>query len=386
MSVTADFFSFQTVNDIRCGANYIAELATLLQQKFLARKVLIVTDAGLVKLGKTEPLLLSLQQAGIDFKVFDHVLADPPESIVLQAAEFAVDVDVVIGFGGGSSMDTAKLVAALAMQEQSLASMFGVDKVHSRRKPLVQIPTTAGTGSEVTPIAVVTTGEATKSGVVSPVLYADLVILDPSLLLGMPKHITAETGVDAMVHAIEAYTSKIKKNPLSDLLAKQALQILNSALPLAYHDGQDIRHRQQSQLGAMLAGQAFANAPVAGVHALAYPLGGIFHLAHGLSNALMLPHLLHFNLSHATREYAELARSLLSRLPTDELSQAQCFIEHIEQLIKQLGLAKRLREFDIKEADLPRLATDAMQQTRLLQNNPRRIDYDDALALYRQAW
>lgn len=379
-------FVFQTVNDIRCGANCIEQLGSILQQKFAAKSVLVITDKGLVTLGKLAPLLTLLEACNIAVTVYDGVLPDPSDSLILCAAEQAQNVDVIIGFGGGSSMDTAKLVAVLAQHEQPLAEMYGVDKVNSSRKPLVQIPTTAGTGSEVTPISVVTTGETTKSGVVSPVLYADLVLLDATLLLGMPAHITAETGVDAMVHAIEAFTSKLKKNPLSDNLAQQALKLLSRALPLAYTEINNIEYRQDTLLGAMLAGQAFANAPVAGVHALAYPLGGIYHLAHGLSNALMLPHVLRFNLPAAEAEYAQLGCLLLDELPNSQKAQAEAFLVFMLNVCRSVGLDKRLRDFGVKQHDLELLANEAMKQTRLLQNNPRPIMYDDALQLYQAAW
>ena len=379
-------FSFQTVSDIRCASYASQQLGTVLQQKFAPAEVLIVTDSMLVKLGKLEPILASLDELGIGYRIFDGVKADPPESVILQASEQALQADVIIGVGGGSSMDTAKLVAVLATQQQALSEMYGVDNIRCKRKPLVQIPTTAGTGSEVTPIAVVTTGESTKSGVVSATLYADLVMLDAALLLGMPANITAETGIDAMVHAIEAYTSKIKKNPLSDNLARQALLLLSQALPLAYQDGDNIKYREETLLGAMLAGQAFANAPVAGVHALAYPLGGIYHLAHGLSNALMLPHVMRFNLSAAQKEYAELACLLMTDLPANQALQAESLLEYVQTLAAQLNLNKRLRDVGVTHDDLPRLASEAMLQTRLLQNNPRPIAYADALTLYQQAW
>jgi alcohol dehydrogenase class IV len=379
-------FVFQTVNDIRFGAHCTEQIGVILQDKFAARSALIITDQGLVKLGKLQALLASLETSSIKVKVFDQVLPDPSDSLIIQAAEQAQDVDVIIGFGGGSSMDTAKLAAVLARLEQPLADMYGVNNVRSSRKPLVQIPTTAGTGSEVTPISVVTTGETTKSGVVSPVLYADLVLLDATLLLGMPAHITAETGVDAMVHAIEAFTSKLKKNPLSDNLAQQALKLLSHSLPLAYANINNLEYRQDTMLGAMLAGQAFANAPVAGVHALAYPLGGIFHLAHGLSNALMLPHVLKFNLPAAEAEYAQLAGLLLNDLPANKHQQAQAFLDFMQKISKSVGLDKRLRDYGVKQTDLERLANEAMQQSRLLQNNPRPILFEDALQLYQDAW
>lgn len=379
-------FVFQTVNDIRFGAHCTEQIGVILQDKFAARSALIITDQGLVKLGKLQALLTSLETSSIKVKVFDQVLPDPSDSLILQAAEQAQDVDVIIGFGGGSSMDTAKLAAVLARLEQPLTEMYGVNNVRSSRKPLVQIPTTAGTGSEVTPISVVTTGETTKSGVVSPVLYADLVLLDATLLLGMPAHITAETGVDAMVHAIEAFTSKLKKNPLSDNLAQQALKLLSHSLPLAYANINNLEYRQDTMLGAMLAGQAFANAPVAGVHALAYPLGGIFHLAHGLSNALMLPHVLKFNLPAAEAEYAQLAGLLLNDLPKNVGQQAQAFLDGMQKISKSVGLDKRLRDYGVEQTDLERLANEAMLQSRLLQNNPRPILFEDALQLYQDAW
>ncbi|MFT5312336.1 MAG: alcohol dehydrogenase, partial [Paraglaciecola sp.] len=312
--------------------------------------------------------------------------ADPPESVILAAADKAKGVDLIIGMGGGSSMDTAKLAAVVCMDQQALHTMYGVDKVLSSRKPLIQIPTTAGTGSEVTPISVVTTGESTKAGVVSGVLYADMALLDPELLLALPAHITAETGIDAMVHAIEAYTSKIKKNPMSDTLAIKALSLLAAHLPKAYDDGANVEHRSATMLGAMLAGQAFANAPVAGVHALAYPLGGNYHLAHGLSNALMLPHVLRYNLDGAAALYAELADVLINDCTGSTEEKATRFIEYMTTLCAKTGLNKRLRDVGIPRDGLQELAEQAMLQTRLLQNNPKDINLADALAMYQQAW
>jgi len=379
-------FEFQTVADIRFGAACLGELPTILISKFKAKRVLVVTDPGLIRAGIIDPLLHNLKAAGLDVEVFDQVLADPPESVILAAARLAKGVDVIIGMGGGSSMDTAKLAAIVCMGEQALHTMYGVDKVTSSRKPLIQIPTTAGTGSEVTPISVVTTGESTKAGVVSGVLYADMALLDPTLLLALPAHITAETGIDAMVHAIEAYTSKIKKNPISDHLAIKALSLLAEHLPKAYDDGANLEHRSATMLGAMLAGQAFANAPVAGVHALAYPLGGVYHLAHGLSNALMLPHVLRYNLDAAAPLYAQLADVLITDCSGTTTVKATRFIEYMTTLCEKVGLNKRLRDKDIPQDGLQDLAEQAILQTRLLQNNPKDISLADALAIYQQAW
>ncbi len=273
------------------------------------RRPFIVTDAAFLRTGLLALPTLSLEQESMRPAIFSAVIADPPEAVVLGAVGAARhhEADPDVDFGGGSSMDVAKLVAVLAGSRQPIGEIYGIGKVSGHRLPLVQVPTTAGTGSEVTDIAIVTTGATTKSGIVAPQLYADLAILDAALTLGLPPTVTAATGIDAMVHAIEAYTSRHKKNPLSDALAREALSLLSRNLLRACEQGSDIGARQAMLLGACLAGQAFSNAPVAAVHALAYPIGGIFHVPHGLSNSLVLPHVLRFNLPQASRLYAELA-------------------------------------------------------------------------------
>ncbi|MBU2321750.1 MAG: iron-containing alcohol dehydrogenase, partial [Gammaproteobacteria bacterium] len=257
-----------------------------------------------------------------------------------------------------------------------------------RRLPLIQVPTTAGTGSEVTQIAIITTGETTKMGVVSPLLLPDLALLDADLTLALPPAVTAATGIDAMVHAIEAYTSALKKNPLSDLLAREALRLLAANLDEAVHNGGNREARQAMLLGACLAGQAFANAPVAAVHALAYPLGGHFHIPHGLSNALVLPHVLGFNASVAAPLYAELAPLVLgdSLRAGSELERTEQFLQALADFSVRSGLPTRLRDAGVSEAMLPTLAADAMLQQRLLVNNPRTINEQQALAIYQAAY
>ncbi|MGG2478986.1 iron-containing alcohol dehydrogenase, partial [Rhizobium sp. BR5] len=196
---------------------------------------------------------------------------------------------------GGSSLDVAKLVALLAKSGEALGNIYGVGNVTGERLPLVLVPTTAGTGSEVTPISIITTGAHQKKGVVSPVLLPDAALLDAKLTIGLPPAVTAATGIDAMVHAIEAFTStSANNNPVSRALAKEALRLLGANIEIAVKTGTDLAARQGMLLGAMLAGQAFANSPVAAVHALAYPIGGRYHVPHGLSNSLVLPHVLRF--------------------------------------------------------------------------------------------
>jgi alcohol dehydrogenase len=283
-------------------------------------------------------------------------------------------------------MDVAKLLAVLVPGAQSLGQIYGVGQISGTRLPLVQVPTTAGTGSEVTAVAVVTTGETTKTGVVAPQLYADVAILDAELTIGLPAHATAATGIDAMVHAIEAYTSVHRKNPASDRLAEQALALLSRNLLRACDNGNDRAAREAMLLGAMFAGQSFANAPVAAVHALAYPIGGIFHVPHGLSNALVLPHVMRFNAQAASAQYAKLADIVVPGAAGDAQAKTAALIGHLEGIIASAGIARTLREVGVGQQDLPRLARDAMLQTRLLGNNPRPVAEADALAIYTAAF
>ena len=381
-------FAFSTVPHILSEIGAVKRIGSLAQQHFpKAHRALIVTDGGFLKTGLVDAPIGSLREAGLSVSIFSDVVADPPEPVVLQAAADARknDIDLVIGLGGGSSMDVAKLIAVLVGSDQELKSMYGIGNVKGSRLPLVQVPTTAGTGSEVTPISIVTTGATTKMGVVSPQLYADLAILDAELTIGLPPKVTAATGIDAMVHAIEAYTTKLKKNPLSDMLARQALYLLSSNIITVCEDGKNLPARQAMLLGAMLAGQSFANAPCAAVHALAYPVGGIFHVPHGLSNSLVLPHVLRFNAPNAASMYAELAEILAPGVTGSVEARTQALIDKMDEIARRTGIETQLRQVGITEADLDRLADDAMLQTRLLSNNPREVTRADARAIYAAA-
>lgn len=383
-----DAFVFNTAASIISGGGSALKLAG--QCVALGVKhPLLVTDPGLVAIGLIEPVQSSLAEAGLVPVMFDQVREDPPEETVLQAVQMGRNesVDGVIAVGGGSSMDVAKLAAVLLGGDQALSELYGVDQVTGGRLPLILVPTTAGTGSEVTPVAVITTGETTKAGVSSSILLPDVAVLDADLTLGLPPAITAMTGVDAMVHAIEAYTSKHKKNPLSDNLARRALQLLAGSIRTAVHDGGNRVARGNMLLGALLAGQAFANAPVAAVHALAYPLGGHYHIPHGLSNSLVLPSVLAFNAPCASHLYAELAELVVGRpVPGSNDAKTAALIEALSQLIKDVNLPATLQEAKVAESDLEMLARDAMLQQRLLINNPRDVEYQDALSIYSAAF
>ena len=382
-------FVFSTVADVVVGPGTSAQVGDMAVAMGISR-VLVVTDTGIVQFGLLDKALQSLKSHNIEYSIYADVVADPPESVVMDAVAKVRDFkcDSVIGFGGGSSMDVAKLLAVLINGKQLLPDLYGVDKVTGGRLPLIQIPTTAGTGSEATMVSIITTGETTKAGVVSRTLLADKIILDASLTTGLPAHVTAATGIDAMVHAIEAYTSKRLKNPLSDMLAREALRLLAANISTAVKQGDNLEARGAMLLGAMLAGQAFANAPVAAVHALAYPLGGNYHIPHGLSNSLVLPYVLRFNAPAAAELYAEIAGLIMpgKLLPDDPTAVTEMLADHFLVLAADLGLQTTLRQMDIAENDLPKLARESMLQQRLLINNPREVNLNDSLAIYRQAY
>src|SRR3954452_8468628 len=362
--------------------------AEALAEKLPAGACLLVTDAEVTRVGLTDACRDAISE-GRELAIFDSVEADPSKETLLAATEAgrAAAVASVVGFGGGSPMDVAKLAAYLLGSGDELDEIWGVNIAIGRRLPLALVPTTAGTGSEATPISVITCEGGVKLAVNSAPLIADWAVLDATLTLGLPAHVTAATGIDAIVHAVEAYTSARLKNPLSDALAREALRLLSANLLTAIEEPRNLEARSAMLLGAHLAGLAFSNAPVAGVHALAYPLGGLHHLPHGLTNALMLRHVLSHNLEAARDHYAELAE-IIDPDCAEQGSQARAaaLIERLDRLAQSSGLALRLRDHGVAFEEAPVLAKEAMKQTRLLVNNPCEISESDAQRLYEAAW
>jgi alcohol dehydrogenase class IV len=357
----------------------------------LGRSILFVTDQSLRRLGLCDSILRALKASATSVTIFDDVEPDPSLNTLLKAvaAGSAAEVSGVIGFGGGSSLDVAKLAALLLGSGEDIEGAWGVGRAKGPRLPLILVPTTAGTGSEVTPVSIITVGENEKRGVSSPIILPDVAVLDPELTLGLPAGVTAATGVDAMVHAIEAYTSKnANNNPVSRALAREALRLIGANIATAVRDGSNLAARSAMLLGATLAGQAFANSPVAAVHALAYPIGGTFHVPHGLSNALVLPHVLRFNASEAATLYAEIAADAFPHLAKEPGIDDRClaFIDALASLSASLGLKTRLRDVGVGETHIAQMAKDAMKQERLLVNNPRQMTESDAIAIYSAAW
>jgi alcohol dehydrogenase len=380
-----DAFIFHPGPRLLSGEGSAARLAEVLPDG----PCLFVTDRDVLAFGLTEACRSALEAGGREVILFDAVEADPSKDTLLAAVDLGRrhDVTHVVGFGGGSPMDVAKLAAYLIGSGDDLDSIWGVGLAKGRRLPLALVPTTAGTGSEATPVAVITCEGGEKRGVNSPSLIADWAALDSSLTLGMPRALTAATGIDAIVHAVESFTSARLKNPISDMYAREALKLLSANLITACTRPGDIAARSAMLLGAHLAGLAFSNAPVAGVHALAYPLGGIHHLPHGLSNALMLRVVLQHNAEAAREHYAELAE-ILAPDCAGQGSQAKCatLIDRLDRMVVDSGLAPRLRDHGVPSDDIPMLAREAMKQQRLLVNNPCPIEEADARRLYEAAW
>ena len=384
-------FQFNTTPGLRFGSGQSKNSCKEIFNK-LGPRILFITDKGLMSLGLTKPTIEELKKMS-SLEIFDDVEADPSKKTLLKAIEIGKKNKVtgVIGFGGGSSMDVAKLSALILGSNEDIEEAWGVANAKGPRLPLVLIPTTAGTGSEVTPVSIITVGEEEKKGVSSSLILPDLAILDPDLTLGLPANTTAATGIDAMVHAIEAYASSSKNNnPISKMLSIEALKLLGGSIEKAVFEGSNVEARGNMLIGAMLAGKAFANSPVAAVHALAYPIGGTFHISHGLSNSLVLPYVLRFNSvdSKASKDYAELAPYVFPEIDTNKGAQSVCaeFIDKLESLSKKLGLPQKLREVDIPKNACEKMAKDAMKQTRLLVNNPREVTEVDALNIYQAAW
>ncbi|MBI5579558.1 MAG: iron-containing alcohol dehydrogenase [Deltaproteobacteria bacterium] len=367
------------------GVSRIAEFASGLN----CTRVLVVTDKGVVAAGHYDKLAQRLSAANIKFFSYQDVGPDPSEQMVYSATEIATRnaIDCVVGIGGGSALDVAKAASVIAKTKIRLDEIFGIEKVAGTRLPLILIPTTAGTGSEVTYSSVITAADGKKKVVISNKLYADVALLDVELTSTMPTFVAATTGIDAIVHAIEAYTSVNKKNPISDMLAIEALRLLIGNIEQAVSEGDHWESKSKMLLGAMLAGQAFSNASVSSIHGFAYPMGEMFHLSHGLSNALMLSPILKFNAPAAAREYGAIGKNLFKEVSGDSDENATAFlIRKIDRILASLNLDKKLRDFGVKDQNVEDLAKAAFSQERLNLNNPRKIGLDDARAIYQSAF
>lgn len=349
------------------------------------RHVLLLTITPLLE--QLSELICELEADGINVQVDTSVVQEPTFSDLNRVVEKykSETIDLVIGIGGGSVLDVAKLAAAQLKSNQTLPEIVGNGLLKDRKIALYLGPATAGTGSEVSPNAILVDHENQKKGIISPYLVPDAVYVDPSLTLGVPSAITAATGLDAFTHCLEAFTNKFSQ-PFIDMYAFQGMKLIAENIVRAVTNGDDIQARNQVAMGSLLGGFCLGPVNTAGVHALSYPLGSMFHLPHGLSNALLLPYVMEFNYSASPSKYAQAAIALGCKQElTDELT-ARAGIQKVRQLIQECGIPTRLREVNIPREAIPKMAEDAMKITRLLVNNPREITLNDALSIFNAAY
>ena len=350
------------------------------------RRVFVVTSPPIVDL--VRPLADALEEGGAHVTIYSEIVTEPSVTMfeAALAAARATAPDVVIGFGGGSSMDVAKLVAALYDGQQGIREVFGIDVLASRALYLTCLPTTAGTGSEVSPIAILLDEtQDLKKAVISPHLTADVAYVDPLLTITVPPEVTAATGLDALTHCVEAYANRFA-HPMIDLYALQGIRLIAANLLRAVEKGDDVEARTNMSLGSFYGGLCLAPVNTAAVHALSYPLGSVFHVAHGISNAVLLPHVLRFNLSAAPERYAQMALALGVDAGSSVVETAQRGVDRISELFQQCGIPARLSELGVPEEAIPGMAQSAMSVTRLLKNNLRELSAADAEAIYRAAY
>ena len=380
---------FYTNGHIISEADSMRQKLGTLAKQYRATSAIIVTDSGIAQLGYVDIAQQSLQEAGVNVVVFDSVVADPPVAIVNDAIKIARDnsCDLVIGLGGGSSIDTAKIVALHPNEFESINDILDKDVSGFNKLPLFAIPTTAGTGAEATFVSVITAKDGSKKAIYTPKILPDVAILDATLTLKLPRHITAATALDAMVHCVEAYTSRTKKNPISDALAVKGLQMLWNNFEKVLNQGDDINARSNMLLGSTLAGIAFVNSSVAAVHGLSYPLSINFHIPHGHANALVMCGVFTFNLSAAAPLYAELAHAVMpsQTLGMTDLEAASLFIKQLKIFLETSGLKYRLNELDITDQDIPALADIVINTyARLIATNPKDMTLNEVTAIYEE--
>lgn len=357
--------------------------------RLFGKKALIVTDSFIGKSEVAKTIIENIKSAGIDVGVYDGVLPEPPLECVDKGVEVALSgkFDVIVGLGGGSSMDVAKGVSIVAKNGGKVINYVGTDQVPKPGLPKILIPTTAGTGSEVTRVFVLTdNSDNTKKVVYSSYCIADVALVDPSLSMGMPASVTADTGMDALVHATETYVS-VNATEFSNILAERAISLIAKYLPIATVKADNKEARYYMSLAATLAGLAFASGGLGAVHALSYPLGTELHMSHGRSNAVMFPYVVEYNLPGNFEKYANIAEFMGER--TENLSDVDAayrVVEAIKRLLINAGIPLRLRDYGVKKSDLTKFVKGGLNQARLFVPNPRNLEEADVKRIYEMAF
>jgi alcohol dehydrogenase class IV len=387
MSISASKISaFKIANKLITGPAAIEQLSAELT-RLNVNNPLIVTDGILVKSGTVDIALAQL--GGRSYGIFDQVKPEPEISIVEDCTRAYREGghDGLIGLGGGSAIDIAKGVAAFAGHEGPLTELFGVDLVKRKGPVLIAIPTTAGTGSEVTNVAIFSDKQAQlKKGIVSDYLLPDVALVSPVMTLTCPRSVTAASGVDALVHAIESYLS-VNASPITDAIALGAIKLIAKALPKAYANPANLQAREDMATASLMAGMAFGNAGVGAVHALAYPLGGRFNIAHGVSNALLLPYVMAWNKMACVERFRDIAEAMGVRVADlSDIEAADRAVQAMADLCAAVDIPSGMRSFDVPEDAIPAMAEEASKIDRLMRNNPRKLTAGDIEKIYRAAY
>jgi len=377
-------FTFRAAPEITFGLGSVQQLGQKLKN-YGVQKILLVVDQGFAQKGPLAKVTESLEKEGIKFAVFDRVEPEPRVETADECGSLAKKekFDFIIGVGGGSAMDTAKAAAILATNEGRAKDYQGLNKVPRPGLPKGMIPTTAGTGSEVTFTAVfINEAEKKKAGINSPYLFPEIAILDPELTLSLPPAVTAYTGMDALAHAIESFTS-LQANFLSEMFSLEAVRKIMKNLRLAVENGQDLNARSEMLMGSLLAGIGLANAGVTAVHSLSYPLGGSFRVPHGVGNGLLLPAVMEYNASSCPERFARLAEAMHIEIKSLSVAEAALrSVEAVKKLAQDIEVPLRLSDLGVPKSALPWMAEEALKVVRPLENNPRPISKEDALRIY----
>ncbi|MGL3691488.1 iron-containing alcohol dehydrogenase [Acinetobacter sp. LA-1] len=379
---------FKTARKLVTGINASEQLVDYIQQLNMTR-VLILTDKGVLNSSAVKKIEKNLIDSSINYSIYSDITPEPEIAVVLQTKSFFDhdSFDGIVAIGGGSVIDTAKCVAIYGNNNEPLETLFGENKVKEKGLPLIVLPTTAGTGSEVTNISILSdTENQVKRGIVSDYLLPDVAIVAPELTVSCPPSITAASGIDALVHAIESFIS-VNASPITDALAIQAMRLIMQSLPIAYANPENMNAREDLANASLMAGLAFGNAGVGAVHALAYPLGGRFHMAHGVSNALLLPYVMEFNKIACLDKFKIIAECFDE--PIDNCNSVQIadkVIKRLHLLCEMVNIPTGLESFGISKDVIPELAAEAIKVERLLRNNPRRLNLKEIEQIYQAAY
>jgi alcohol dehydrogenase class IV len=381
-------FSFTGAKKIVFGNGSFEELVEHIKESG-GNKPLIVLDKGLSETGFRQRVSDLLDKGAMKYAMFDRVEAEPALELADEGTKIALKdkCDAVVGIGGGSAMDVAKAVAVLVANRGKAVDYLGLNKVPGRGVPKIMVPTTAGTGSEVTFTAVFSRKDLKKKeGMNSQYLYPELALLDPKLTLSLPPEPTAATGIDALCHAIESYTS-VNSSPMSEMVSLEAIDLISLSLRTCVHNGSNLEAREQMLLGSLYAGLGLANAGVGAVHSLSYPLGGKYGIPHGMANTIMLPPVMEFNLPAALEKFAVIASVMGEQTEDIPLRDAAYLaVEAVEALVEDCGIFTGLEDLGIPEEAFPELAKVAMTVARPLENNPRKVTPADAIEIYKQVY